>query len=109
MIHMNSATVPNENLQAVIDGTEVYENGGAFLTGGAIEHARVASIITALVFEINTGMKMTRFPITKVVAQYGINAKTKKKCLQGMLAYYKTFYGVEWDDKNGRVAKALAK
>lgn len=109
MIHMNSATIPNENLQSVIDGTKVYEGGGALLTGGAIEHARIACLITSLVFEINTGMKMTRFPLTRVAEQYGIVAKTKKKCLREVLAYYKKFYGVEWDDTNGRVAKALAK
>lgn len=106
---MNSATVPNSNLQAVIDGTETYEDGGAMLTGGAIEHARIVTLISSLALEINTGMKMTRFPLTRVAEQYGIFAKTKKKCLREMLAYYKKFYGVDYRDEKGRCAKALAK
>jgi len=103
---MNSETAPNENLQAVIDGTSVDE-GGTLLTGGAIDHLRVVSLISSLVFEINTGMKMTRFPLTRVAEDYGVFAKTKKKCLREMLKWYENHYGVPYEGP--RVAEALAK
>lgn len=104
----------NENLQAVIDGTESDGEGRAtLLTGGAIEHMRIVALISGLVFEINTGMKMTRFPLTRVAESYGVFAKTKKKCLREMLAYYEKFYGVPYGggSKNqyGNTEKALSK
>ena len=103
---MNSETTPNENLQAVIDGTES-DTYGTTLTGGAISHMRVISLISGLVFEINTGMKMTRFPLTRVAEDYGVFAKTKKKCLREMLAWYENFYGVPYEGP--RVDEALGK
>lgn len=103
---MNSETAPNENLQAVINGTTTNE-GGTLLTGDAISHMRVVSLISGLVFEINTGMKMTRFPLTRIAEDYGVFAKTKKKCLREMLAWYENFYGVPYDGP--RVAEALGK
>lgn len=105
---MNSEHTPNENLQAVIDGTES-DSSGTMLTGAAIDHARIVTLISSLAFEINTGMKMTRFPLTRIAEDYGIFAKTKKKCLREMLAYYKKFYGVDYRDEGGRCVKALAK
>ena len=103
---MNSDTKPNENLQSVIDGTHKDE-GGTLLTGGAIDHLRVVSLISSLVFEINTGMKMTRFPLTRVAESYGVFAKTKKKCLREMLKFYEDTYGIPYDGP--RVAEALGK
>jgi hypothetical protein len=103
---MNSETAPNRNLQAVIDGTTTDE-AGTMLTGDAISHMRVISLISGLVFEINTGMKMTRFPLTRIAEDYGVFAKTKKKCLREMLAWYEDFYGVPYDGP--RVAEALGK
>ena len=105
---MNSDTFPNENLQEVINGTKSDEYGTT-LTGGAIEHARMVTLISSLALEINTGMKVTRFPLTGVAEQYGVYARTKKKCLREMLAVYKKHYGVDYRDENGRCAKALAK
>jgi hypothetical protein len=105
---MNSDFTPNENLQAVIDGTDT-SDGGTMLTGGAIDHARVVTLISSLAFEINTGMKMTRFPLTRVAESYGIFSKSKKKCLREMLAYYKNFYGVNYLDESGRISQALGK
>ncbi|CAB4156027.1 hypothetical protein UFOVP658_39 [uncultured Caudovirales phage] len=86
----------NQNLQAVIDGTNT-DGGGTVLTGEAISHVRVVSLILGLAFEIKTGMKMTRFPLTRVAESYGVFAKTKKKCLREMLAWYENFYGVPYE------------
>jgi hypothetical protein len=98
---MNSETTPNENLQSVIDGTES-DTYGTTLTGGAISHLRVRTLISSLVFEINTGMKMTRYPLTRVAEEYGVFAKTKKKCLREMLAWYQEHYGIAYDGPSVR-------
>lgn len=103
---MNSEQAPNENLQAVINGTES-DTYGTTLTGEAIPHMRVITLISSLVFEINTGMKMTRFPLTRIAEDYGVYAKTKKKCLREMLAWYENYYGVPYDGP--RVDEALGK
>jgi hypothetical protein len=86
----------SQNLQAVIDGTNT-DGGGTVLTGEAISHLRVVSLISGLAFEIKTGGKMTRFPLTRVAESYGVFAKTKKKCLREMLAWYENFYGVPYE------------
>ena len=98
--------VVNENLQAVIDGTNT-DGGGTVLTGEAISHMRVISLLTGLAFEINTGMKMTRFPLTRVAEDYGVYAKTKKKCLREMMKWYEGYYGVPFEAES--VAQALGK
>ena len=96
----------NENLQAVIDGTNT-DGGGTVLTGEAISHVRVVSLILGLAFEVKTGMKMTRFPLTRVAEDYGVYARTKKKCLREMLVWYKGFYGVPYE--SDAVKEALGK
>ena len=96
----------NPNLQAVIDGTEATETGGTLLTGEAISHMRVVSLLTGLAFEINSGMKMTRFPLTRVAEDYGVFARTKKKCLREMLKWYEDFYGVAFQTES--VTRALS-
>jgi hypothetical protein len=96
----------NENLQAVINGTNT-DGGGTVLTGEAISHMRVISLLTGLAFEINTGMKMTRFPLTRVAEDYGVYAKTKKKCLREMMKWYEGYYGVPFEAES--VAQALGK
>lgn len=62
-------------------------------TPEGIEHYRMAALISALRIEINIGMKMSRIPIMRVVAQYGVTARTKKAALAQLERMYEERYG----------------
>lgn len=64
-------------------------------TPEGISHFQMARCIAGLKIEVNTGMKMSRgVSMLRVVQdQFSIQAKTKKKALEEMLALYEKTYG----------------
>lgn len=95
----------NDKAQAVANGTDIDEYGNVMLTGDAIEHFRFTSLVTAYITEIRTGMKVTRIPLSRVAAQYGITARNKKTALRALLALYEETYGKKFD--HPRLAEVL--
>lgn len=88
----------NDKARAVAEGTEVTETGMVCLKGEAIEHYRFAVLISSYILEIKTGMRATRFPLSRVAAQYGVTARNKKTALRQLVALYEETYGRKFDD-----------
>jgi hypothetical protein len=66
-------------------------------TPAGIEHFMMASAIARLKIEVNTGMSFSRGSTLKALQHlYGINARTKAKGLEQMLALYKEKYGRDY-------------
>lgn len=62
-----------------MEGFSKKENGTIVIEGApAIDMYRLLVLRRSLKFEIDTGMSMTRAPLTKVAAQYGFTGRTKK-------------------------------
>jgi hypothetical protein len=98
----------NEKMQAVREGTEVTETGMVCLEGEAISRYRLVTLISSYALEINTGMKATRIPLSRVAEQYGVTARNKKKALTELLKIYEGTYGEPLELGNSLV-RALAK
>ena len=96
----------NEKLNAVIEGTNV-DDYGTTLTGDAIEHARIITLLSGYILEITTGMKMCRIPLSRVAEQYGVTARNKKTALRQLIKIYEDTYGVDYT--HPRLNKALEK
>ena len=63
-------------------------------TADGIEHWRVASAISMLRLEVNTGMKAARYSLVKACEMnWGCPKKTKAGALAWMEAFYKKTYG----------------
>jgi hypothetical protein len=63
-------------------------------TREGIEHWRIASAISMLRLEVNTGMKAARYSLVKACeANWGCPKKTKAGALAWMEALYKETYG----------------
>lgn len=62
-------------------------------TPEGIAHYRLAALISALRVEINTGLKVSRFPLLRVAQQHGVTARTKKAALKALEALYEETYG----------------
>ena len=72
-------------------------------TPAGIEHYRFAALITALRFEVKTGMQMSRIPVLRVARTYGITARTKKAALAQLEDLYEETYGWRFGEApNGR-------
>jgi hypothetical protein len=66
-------------------------------TPEGIEHWRVASAISMLRLEVNTGMKASRGSVLKACEHnWGCPKKTKAAALKWMLDYYAKTYGREF-------------
>lgn len=64
-------------------------------TPEGIEHWRIASAISMLHLEVNTGMKAARYSLVKACEMnWGCPKRTKKGALEWMLNHYKATYGV---------------
>ena len=62
-------------------------------TPEGIAHYRMAAIISALRFEVKTGMQMSRLSALAAARSYGITARTKKAALAQLEALYEETYG----------------
>jgi hypothetical protein len=62
-------------------------------TPEGIAHYRMAAIISALRFEVRTGMKMSRISALQAARSYGIMARTKKAALAELECLYEETYG----------------
>jgi hypothetical protein len=98
----------NQKMQEVKEGTEVHESGMVSLTGEAIDRYRLVTLISSYALEINTGMKATRIPLSRVAVQYGVTARSKKKALAELMKVYEEIYGETLELGNSLV-RALAK
>ena len=66
-------------------------------TPEGIEHWRVASAISMLRLEVNTGMKAARYSVLKACKyNWGCPKNTKAGALKWMLDYYAMTYGREY-------------
>jgi hypothetical protein len=95
-------------MQEVREGTEVTETGMVCLTGEAIDRYRLVTLISSYALEINTGMKATRIPLSRVAVQYGVTARSKKKALVELMKVYEATYG-ETLELGHSLVRALAK
>lgn len=67
-------------------------SNGTVITGNDIDTFRIATIIRALRLEIETGMKISRISILKVVQRdYGVKAKNKRAALAELLEKFPQF------------------
>jgi len=98
----------NQKMQEVSEGTEVYESGMVSLTGEAIDCFRLFTLITSYALEINTGMKATRIPLSRVAEGYGVSVRNKKKAMAELLKVYEATYGEPLELTHSMV-RALAK
>ena len=80
-------------MQEVREGTEVTQTGMVCLTGEAIDRYRLVTLISSYALEINTGMRATRIPLSRVAVQYGVTARSKKKALVELMKVYEATYG----------------
>jgi hypothetical protein len=95
-------------MQEVREGTEVHSTGTISLTGEAIDCFRLATLISSYALEINTGMRATRIPLSRVAEGYGVTARNKKKALAELLKVYEATYG-EPLELGDSLVRALAK
>jgi len=66
-------------------------------TPEGMEHWRVASAISMLQLEVNTGMKAARYSVLKACKyNWGCPKQTKAGALKWMLDYYAKTYGREY-------------
>lgn len=66
-------------------------------TPEGIEHWRIASAISMLRLEVNTGMKATRYSLVKACEMnWGCPKKTKAGALAWMEAFYADRYGLAY-------------
>lgn len=70
-------------------------------TPEGIAAVRLLTLIHALRVEVNTGMKVSPFPLTKTARQYGVTARTKKQCLTELVALYEQTTGQRLDWAHG--------
>jgi len=98
----------NSKMQEVREGTEVTETGMVCLTGEAIDRYRLVTLISSYALEINTGMRATRIPLSRVAVQYGVTARNKKKALVELMKVYEEIYG-EPLELGHSLERALAK
>ena len=95
-------------MQEVREGTEIHETGTVSLTGEAIDCFRLVTLISSYALEINTGMRATRIPLSRVAEGYGVTARNKKKALAELLKVYEATYG-EPLELGHSLVRALAK
>jgi hypothetical protein len=98
----------NTKMQEVREGTEVHSTGTISLTGEAIDCFRLVTLISSYAMEINTGMRATRIPLSRVAEGYGVTARNKKKALAELLKVYEATYG-EPLELTSAMVRALAK
>jgi hypothetical protein len=68
-------------------------------TPEGIAHYRFACAISALRFEVKTGMQMSRVPIMRVARALGATARTKKAALAQLEDLYEETYGWRYGEK----------
>lgn len=63
-----------------------------------IDGFRFSLLIHSYQTEIATGMKVSRIPLSRVAAEYGVTTRNKKKALAELLEIYEATYGKPYEN-----------